>query len=85
MSDTEPSSEEKSDESDRIKNQRQYGMYLPEELIEEINDTFDQINAERVIRGDPKIEKNKHFNVALVRCALENNLRAYVEMECTFE
>ena len=58
--------------SGRTRDRTQYPMYLPEEQAEALNELYDRFNAERVLEGEPKVEKNKHFNEAVAELVLEN-------------
>lgn len=83
MSNSQPDTE--SDDGERLKNQSQYAMYLPEELETELNEFYEKYNANRVLNDKDEVEKNRHFNVALVKCALDNDLSTYIDLEYDFE
>lgn len=61
-----------SSSSGRTRDRTQYPMYLPERQADALNDLFERFNAERVLEGEPKVEKNKHFNEAVAELVLEN-------------
>jgi hypothetical protein len=56
----------------RTRDRTQYPMYLSEGHAQALNELFERFNAERVLEGEPKVEKNKHFNEAVAELVLEN-------------
>jgi hypothetical protein len=77
---------EESESSDSVdgddattREKKQYPMYLTEDLRDELNEAFRKHNAERVLDDKESVEKNKHFNQALMECALDHDWERYVE------
>lgn len=59
------------DASDTTRSRSQYAMYLSESLQDELDETFEQFNAQRTLDGEPKVEKHRDFLESVVRAGLE--------------
>lgn len=62
-----------STEESSTRSMTQYSMYLPEELQRELNTLYQRINLQRLENDKSEIEKNRHFNRAVIETALEHD------------
>lgn len=67
--------------SETTRSRKQYSMYLPEKLSRELKTLHQRINLQRLENDEPEIEKNRHFNRAVVEVALahEDEIRERVD------
>ncbi len=65
-------SEEKA-ESGSVKDRPSVLMYLPEEIHEELDIRFDELNAKHKRAHGEKLEKNRHYYPAIVKAGLEGS------------
>lgn len=65
-----------------LREQRHVAMYLSEALQEELNDSFERLNAQRILDDKEKVEKHRHFLEGVVRAGLDHpDLDEYVGPE----
>jgi flagellar biosynthesis GTPase FlhF len=70
----EPSEQSETDESDQASVREEYTgvyMYLPEDLRDELNLRFDELNLQYKREYGTSLEKNRDFYPAVIRAALE--------------
>ena len=58
--------------SETTRSMAQYSMYLPEIRTQELKTLYQRINLQRLENDEPEIEKNRHFNRAVVETALDH-------------
>lgn len=57
-------------DSDATRKRKQYAMYLPESLHDDINDRYKRYDGYDKMSGGDGVEKHKDFNEAIIRAAL---------------
>lgn len=67
----ESASSGKSSESDNIRDRPSVLMYLPEELHQELDLRFDEINLQHKREHGQALEKNRDYYPAVIKAALE--------------
>ena len=55
-----------------LEDRSQYAMYLSEDLQKELNNSFERLNAQRVLDDTEKVEKHRHFLEGVVRAGLDH-------------
>ncbi|WP_129115409.1 hypothetical protein [Halegenticoccus tardaugens] len=55
-----------------VRERKQVAMYLPDDLREEIQRAYDELDAKSKLAGNGGIEKHKDFFEGFVRAALQN-------------
>lgn len=78
---TEDTTESTSTDSETTRSMAQYSMYLPEELERDLSTLYQQIKLERLQDAESGLEKNRHYNCAIVETALahEDEIRDRVD------
>lgn len=64
---------EKNSESEPVKDRPSVLMYLPEDIHEELDIRFDELNAKHKRAHGEKLEKNRHYYPAVVKAGLEGS------------
>jgi hypothetical protein len=59
--------------SESVKDRPSVLMYLPEEVHEELDIRFDELNAKHKRAHGEKLEKNRHYYPAVVKAGLEGS------------
>ena len=73
-------------DTDSTRSRSQYAMYLSEDLQKELNNSFERLNAQRVLDDKEKVEKHRHFLEGVVRAGLDHpDLNEYVDPESDAE